>query len=81
MLIEKIIVLYEQLALDIEFKSQRIIEYANKKWSAGPLLEKGDKVYLLRKNIKIKRISNKLDFKKLGLFEVLEKIGSVNFRI
>jgi len=29
-------------------------EYANKKQIMGPLLKKGDKVYLLRKNIKTK---------------------------
>jgi hypothetical protein len=47
----------------------------------GPSLKKGDKVYLLRKNIKTKRLSNKLNFKKLGLFEILEKIGDVNFKL
>ena len=47
----------------------------------GPLLKRGDKVYLLRKHIKTKRLSTKLDFKKLGLYEILEKIGPVNFRL
>jgi len=47
----------------------------------GPSLKKGDKVYLLRKNIKIKWPSNKLDFKKLGLFEILEEIGDINFKL
>jgi len=56
-------------------------EYANKKRITGPLLKKGDKVYLLRKNIKTKWPSNKLDFKKLGLFEILEKIRDVNFKL
>ena len=45
------------------------------------MLEKGNKVYLLRKNIKTKRPNRKLDFKKLGLFEVLEKIEPVNFKL
>ena len=56
-------------------------EYANKKRITGPLLKKGDKVYLLRKNIKTKWPSNKLDFKKLGLFEILEEIGDINFKL
>ena len=47
----------------------------------GPTLEKGDKVYLLRKHIKTKRPSAKLDFKKLGPFEVIEKVGLVNYRL
>jgi hypothetical protein len=41
----------------------------------------GDKVYLLRKNIKTKRLSSKLDFKKIGLFEILEKTGLVNYKL
>jgi len=33
-------------------------------------LKEGDKAYLLRKNIKTKRLSDKLDHKKLGPFEI-----------
>ena len=40
---------------------------------------RGDKVYLLRKNIKIKRLSDKLDFKKIRLFEVKEVISVTNY--
>jgi hypothetical protein len=46
-----------------------------------PTFREGDKVYLLRKHIKTKRPSTKLDFKKLGPFKVLEKISSVNYRL
>jgi hypothetical protein len=46
-----------------------------------PTLKEGDKVYLLRKYIKTKRPSTKLDSKKLGPFKILEKIGSVNYRL
>ena len=46
-----------------------------------PTLKEGDKVYLLRKHIKTKRPNTKLDFKKLGPFEILEKIGSVNYKL
>ena len=79
--VEKLKDLQQQLSKDIEFKNKRIAAYANKKRSIEPSLEKGDKVYLLRKNIKTKRPNGKLDFKKLGLFEILEKIGLVNFKL
>ena len=46
----------------------------------GPELKEGDKVYLLRKNIKTKRSSNKLDHKKLGPFKIDKKIGSINYK-
>jgi hypothetical protein len=41
----------------------------------------GEKVYLTKTNIKIKRLSMKLDHLKLGLFKVLEKIGNLNYRL
>jgi hypothetical protein len=73
--------LHIQLVTDIAFTNKRTAMYTNKKRSTGPLLKKGDKVYLLRKNIKTKRPSTKLDFKKLGPFEILEQIGAVNFKL
>jgi hypothetical protein len=55
--------------------------YYNQKHSVGPTLKEGDKVYLLRKNIVTKRPSDKLDHKKLGLFEIAEQKGPVNYRL
>jgi hypothetical protein len=34
----------------------------------------------LRKNIKIKRLSDKFDFKKLGVFIIEKKISDINYR-
>jgi hypothetical protein len=45
----------------------------------GPTLKKGDKVYLLRKNIATKRPSDKLDHKKLGLFKIAKIKSLVNY--
>jgi hypothetical protein len=47
----------------------------------GPTLKKGDKVYLLRKNIATKRLSDKLDHKKLGLFKIAKIKSLVNYRL
>ena len=46
-----------------------------------PLLRRGDKVYLLQRHIKTKKPSNKLDFKKLGLFKILGKTSIVNYQL
>jgi hypothetical protein len=81
LLVEKLQGLHTQLATDIEFNNQRSAAYANKKRSMEPPLQRGDKVYLLRKHIKTKRPSTKLDFKKLGPFEILEKVGPVNYKL
>ena len=37
-------------------------------------------IYLLRKNIKTKRPSDKLDHTKLGPFKIEKKLGSVTFK-
>ena len=47
----------------------------------GLTLKEGDKVYLLRKNIVTKRLSYKLDYKKLGLFRIVKVKGLVNFQL
>jgi hypothetical protein len=53
--------------------------YYNQKHSVGPTLKEGDKVYLLQKNIATKRLSNKLDHKKLGLFKIVKIKSLVNY--
>jgi hypothetical protein len=44
-------------------------------------LKKGDKVYLFQKNVKIKRLSDKLNYKKLRLFKINKKIEFMNYKL
>ena len=44
-------------------------------------MKEGDKVYLLRRNIKTTRPSDKLDHVKIGPFKIQEQIGKVNYRL
>ena len=46
-----------------------------------PAFAPGDKVWLLRTNIKTTRPSSKLDDRKLGPFEVIEAVNSRSFRL
>jgi hypothetical protein len=57
------------------------VYYYNTKRSMEPMLKKGDKVYLLRRNINTKRPSDKLDYKKLRPFKISKVIGLVNYRL
>ncbi|KAK1454525.1 hypothetical protein CMEL01_16684, partial [Colletotrichum melonis] len=43
--------------------------------------KKGDSTYLLYYNIKIKRLSNKLNYKKLKLFEIIKKVLLINYEL
>ena len=73
--------LHLQMTRDIEFFNLRMKIYYDKKHLEGPELKKGDKVYLLRRNIKTKRLTNKLDYKQLGPFTIKEKTGLVNYKL
>jgi hypothetical protein len=46
-----------------------------------PIFKKRDKVYLIQRNIQTKRLSTKLDHKKLGLFKIKKVIGLVNYEL
>ena len=69
-LVQRIQELYRALKEDLEFISQKIIKYINKKRSKRLDFRKRGMVYLLRKNIKIRRPSDKLDHTKLGPFKI-----------
>jgi hypothetical protein len=79
--VEQLTTLHRQLILDIEFFRRKSADYYNKKRTGGPELKKGDKVYLLRRNIKTKRPSDKLDHLRLGPFEITEVKGPVTFKL
>ncbi|KAF3768388.1 hypothetical protein M406DRAFT_250359, partial [Cryphonectria parasitica EP155] len=53
------------------FVQERIMQYANSKRIEKLILQKEDKAYLLQKNIKTTRSSNKLNHKKLEPFKIL----------
>jgi hypothetical protein len=72
--------LYKRLKWDIKHLNKTAKRYYDKKRIAGPILKRGDKIYLLRKNIKIKRPSSKFDFTKLRLFKIEEKKESLNYK-
>ena len=55
--------------------------YYNQKHGSTLDLKRGEKVYLLRRNIKIKRPSQKLDHQKIRLFIITEKLGPVNYKL
>jgi len=44
-------------------------------------LKKGDKVYLIRRNIKIKRLSDKLNHKKIKLYKIKKIKSLINYKL
>jgi hypothetical protein len=56
-----------------------MILYVNKSRLEKPHFRESDLIYLLRRNIKITKSSDKLDLKKIGLFKVKRNIRDINF--
>jgi hypothetical protein len=73
--------MYTSLRLDLMFCRQQIIKYANRKRLEGPTLKGGDKVYLLQRNIKLDKLTKKLDTVKLGPFKILRQKGLVDYEL
>ncbi len=55
--------------------------YVNKKKDRESIFKKKNKVYLLRRNIKMKRSSNKLNHMKPKSFEILEEKRLINYKL
>lgn len=80
--------LHKELRAQLELIRERMKHYADQDRIEGPTLQEGNMVYLIRHsrghkmpNIKTNRPSDKLDFRKIGPFKILKKIGEVNYEL
>jgi len=73
--------LYKNLYKIAKLVQERIRKYYNLKKFKGPDLKEGDKVWLLYKNFKLRWLSKKLDYIKIGLFKIAEKISEVIYKL
>jgi hypothetical protein len=55
--------------------------YYNKSKLEGLRFREGNLVYLLRRNIKTIRPSNKLDYKKFGPFKIKRNIKNISYKL
>jgi hypothetical protein len=55
--------------------------YANKLKFESSRLRERNMIYLLRRNIKITRLNNKLNSKKIGLFKIKRNIRDISFEL
>ena len=78
---QRIQLVHDNAWRNIEHKNQNLIKSLHKDNKNGPQLKKGDKVYLLTKNLKTKRPSKKLDHVKVGPFLVAEQRGPLNYKL
>ena len=72
---------HNQLTETIKETNKKVRQQADKSRKDGPQLKKGDKVYLLTRNLKTKKPSKKLDHVKVGPFLIIEERGPVNYKL
>jgi len=73
---------HEELKQHLEKAQRQSISYVNQKRKTAPQLKKGDKAYLLTKNLRTqKKKHKKLDHVKVGPFFISEQISPVNYRL
>jgi hypothetical protein len=77
--VNKLKELYTILSNELRFIIKRMTRFANKNKSKKLNLRERSIIYLLKTNIKTKRKSDKLDFKKLRLFKIKKQLGPVTF--
>lgn len=75
--VEYIKLLHKSLQNEILHAQTAQKAFADTKRLPAPPFKEGDRVWLLRKHIKTTRPSSKLDYKRLGPFEILRMIGKV----
>jgi len=73
--------LYKNLYKIVKLVQECMRKYYNLKKSKGLDLKEGDKVWLLYKNFKLRQLSKKLDYVKIGLFKIIGKISEVIYRL
>ena len=73
--------LHKELQIDIKFLSHHLAFYHNQHCAGALTLKKRNKVYLLQKNIKITRLSNKLNHVKIRSFKIIRNIKETSFEL
>lgn len=73
--------MHRMLKDTLESVRERMGKYYDTHRLEGPRLEEGDKVFLLTKNLRTKRPSRKLDYKKVGPFKISKKISTSNYEL
>lgn len=79
--VKKLYILYIKLKEELKFIRERICKYYNVKRLEEPRLKRKDKVFFLIRNLYTKRLSKKLNYKKVRLFTVKKKILEIIFKL
>ena len=72
-------IIRKELQAELNHSNEYMSKYYNQQHLSAPEFSPGDNVWLLRRNIKTTRPSEKLDYKKIGPYEIIEKRGKSSY--
>lgn len=73
--------LHEDVKEQLKLAQESMKKYADTKRISAPVFKSGDLVWLLRRFVKTTWPCDKLDYKRLGPFKVIEQVNPMTFRI
>jgi hypothetical protein len=73
--------IHDELAFQLYEAQDRYKDYVDRNRKMHPNFHIGDQVWLLRQNIQTKRPSSKLNYQKLGPFQIITQANPVNYRL
>jgi len=73
--------IWEFLQDQLTLSQTRMEDFANRKRKQPPRYRVGDRVWLSTKNIRTQRPSKKLDYKHIGPFTILQRIGTTSYKL
>lgn len=76
---ENLKIIHEELRAELNQANETTSEYYNRRHLPSPHFKIGDLVWLLRRNIKTTRPSDKLDYRRIGPFKILDTRGDVSY--
>ena len=72
-------IIHEELLAELMHSNEYMSKYYNQRHLPAPEFSPGNKVWLLRRNIKTTRPLDKLDYKKIGPYEIIKKRGKSSY--
>ena len=72
-------IIRDELRAELSHSNDYMAKYYDRRHLPGPEFLPGNKVWLIQRNIKTTRPSDKLDFKKIGPYQIIEKRGKSSY--
>lgn len=78
---KRIAIIQDELRAELEHAQQQYSLYANRHRIPPPSFEENDLVWLLRRNIKTTRPSDKLDYRRIGPYKIIKKYNHLVYKL